>query len=116
MTDNEIIKALECCNNCDCKCCPCNSDSECKGIDDAEILDLINRQQAEIDILKEENEQLYEEVKQANEYNEALRVASIKEFAERVKRELYAFVVNPPEIRSVINNLVEEMVGESDDR
>ena len=56
MTDREIIKALECCNDCDCKGCPCNSDSDCKGIDDAEILDLIKRQQAEIERLKEETD------------------------------------------------------------
>ena len=106
MTDNEIIKALECCNDCDCKGCPCNSDSECKGIDDAEILDLIKRQQAEIEelqseitLLKQSNanlQELYqgEKEKVANAKQKVIDIAkalktakadAIKEFANRLK-------------------------------
>ena len=54
MTDNEIIKALECCikDNCDCGECPaipvCQHDFDCpKTI----ALELINRQKAEIERL-----------------------------------------------------------------
>ena len=57
MTDNDIIKALECCINAeDCDACPyfveTDGERDCKGIDWKDVLDLINRQQAEIDNLK----------------------------------------------------------------
>lgn len=61
MNDSEIIKALECCEiTYDCANCPANRDDNkytymgsyiCKGIQKRDILDLINRQQAEIDRL-----------------------------------------------------------------
>ena len=54
MTDNEIIKALECCGRESCNGCPYRSDRICHQgnpmIRDA--LDLINRQKAEIERLK----------------------------------------------------------------
>lgn len=54
MTDNEIIKALECCANGKCGECPlfkedCGDDIICKI-----ALDLINRQNAEIERLRKE--------------------------------------------------------------
>ena len=61
MTDNEIIKALECCTvgTFDCsKECPCYSSksnlkvSSCRFELMCEISDLINRQKAEIERLK----------------------------------------------------------------
>ena len=59
MTDNEIIKALECCIDCNCKECPCcriiDGGTYCTEIDEEEILDLINRQKAEIESLKKKN-------------------------------------------------------------
>lgn len=52
MTDNEIIKALECCSNGE-PCANCPYQKQCDETDLAEIaLDLINRQQAEIERLK----------------------------------------------------------------
>ena len=69
MTDNEIIKALECCakskTNGDCKAlkCPCFKDVTCIFVDDDYglqnlALDLITRQQAELENLKVENQSL----------------------------------------------------------
>ena len=53
MTDNEIIKALECCSNGE-PCANCPYQKQCDETDLAEIaLDLINRQQAEIERLQE---------------------------------------------------------------
>ncbi len=53
MTDNDIIKALQCCINCDCKNCPCKTeDGHCLEIDEKSILDLIIRQKTEIERLK----------------------------------------------------------------
>lgn len=59
MKDNEIIKALECCNrNGSCSKCPYDrirfeSERDCASEMTADALDLINRQKAEIERLKE---------------------------------------------------------------
>lgn len=57
MTDNEIKKAMECCANyglLKCNKCPMRNDSKTCMYDLSKLaLDLINRQQAEIDKLKE---------------------------------------------------------------
>lgn len=66
MTDNEIIKALECCTNCICNHaktdteCPLVKMSFCKNYLMKESLALINRQKAEI-------ERLHNEVKEKTE-------------------------------------------------
>ena len=59
MTDNEIIKAFRCCylNEDECEECPCFKDGHCTDVGDVfnivkQILDFINRQQAEIDRLE----------------------------------------------------------------
>ena len=139
MTDNEIIKALECCV----KAPYCSEKTDCpyKGIDDCvkqhtlDALDLINRQQAEIERLKAEDEKypfkcvmpfnsmVYS--KSIEDYDrliDDIGSDAIKEFAERVKaldrldvdvsygygREHYteAIAVN------LIDNLVKEIIGE----
>ena len=81
-TDKEIVKALECCNNCDCGGCPCLAESGCKDIDYAEILDLINRLQAENERLRA-NEEMAEGYADALE--ERAKAEARKEFAERLK-------------------------------
>ena len=57
MTDNEIIKALECCVNADCENCPsktiCDSDTERLVV---KVFDLVNRQKAEIERLQSMNQ------------------------------------------------------------
>ena len=62
MTDNEIIKALECCcKNNNCEGCPLDYltfSSQCASELAIKSLDLINRQQAEIENLKAENQSL----------------------------------------------------------
>jgi hypothetical protein len=58
MTDNEIIKALECCCGGDggknCYCCPLYEVSPCTNALSKYALDLINRQKAEIERLQKE--------------------------------------------------------------
>ena len=81
MTDNEIIKALECCTNCICNHaktdteCPLVKMSFCKNYLMKESLALINRQKAEIERLhnevKEKTESLDEE--ERNRYKAAFR-------------------------------------------
>ena len=119
MTDKEIIKALECCTpeNESCLNCPLIDVSvpECAGILYKATIDLINRQQAEIEELKHEREVLLEDIHhsadQINEQIEELEDArreierlretnkaimqtmadvhteAIKEFAERLKEK-----------------------------
>ncbi len=120
MTDNEIVEALKLCITQDgsipCFDCPCWNDDEqkCEGIDYNATLDLINRQKAEIEELKN----YVNRCKSGKEYwvkcllekpNEAL-----KEFAERLKSYL---LLNKKGEMSVISfedvdTLLKEMVGE----
>ena len=76
MTDNEIIRALECCmhkNTEMCKKCPCYKDNTCKTDLDVYILDLIKRQTAEIEKLNFENLKMVASVKR-------LKAEVLKEF------------------------------------
>lgn len=64
MTDNEIIKALECCTDtnemsCNKQCPLYDYDGGCWCVMKYKVFDLINRQQAEIKRLKNENEQCH---------------------------------------------------------
>ena len=136
MTDKEIIKALECCRDYDCKNCTVD---DCKD-PLHQAFDLINRQQAEIERLKKENAVqskiideraesiinhdsvigvLHKEIERLRYNLEAVlneradHSEAIKEFAERLKdsfshkSDFYAFWG----IEKRINNLVKEMVG-----
>ena len=109
LTDNEIKKALECCSNAEpCENCPYQK--QCDETDLAEIaLDLINRQQAEIERLQKENNQFSDIGKMYSE----IKSEAIKEFAEKLKEQAYltdhkVYAV----LRDDIDNLVKEMVGE----
>lgn len=96
-TDEEIKKALECCRTLDAEACEeCPAESDCLHIDLNELaLDLINRQQAEIERLQKAGE---EAVSCFNRMNSLytikcmeLKVAeaqAIKEFAESIKAEI----------------------------
>ena len=119
MTDNDIIKALECCNNgwCD-KRCPYYDRidvANCMEQRGADQLDLINRQKAEIETMKErvkgQKKALFEqqaysakvqsEIEWLREINslvtevgqewqklyEDAKAEAIKEFAERLKEQ-----------------------------
>jgi hypothetical protein len=90
MTDNEIIKALECCTTDNCRECPLTNVVRSRGCDKLWVnaLALIKQQKAELE---------YE------------RAKAIADFARKAKKELSAFVANVPEICCVIDNLVKEM-------
>ena len=86
MTDNEIIKALECCGNpySICAECPIKDDHGCNEQLAKYALDIINRQQAEIERLKIENQSLRSAANSCKlHYNEA-RAEAVKEFVENV--------------------------------
>ena len=142
MTDNEIIKALECCRQLISRCedCPINKGGFCFDHLKTEALDLINR-------LKADNERLREEIGSLNKAypcriddigNNCLVYArslddydsligdisaeAIKEFAERLKSkieiDLSCGVDSADYLTDVlpkdIDNLVKEMVGDNE--
>lgn len=116
MTDNEIIKALECCL----KGCNAEGCDDCplyEKVEDCEIeipiiaLDLINRQKAKIERLKrydEERDIALHARLIANAKTEAIR-----EFVEKLKREIdmisYETGFEHQETIDTIDNLVKEM-------
>lgn len=121
--DEDVIKGLEVCSTnpdtCgrDCPYYALTPGCICKLTGDA--LDLINRQKAEIEKLNVELKAMRGAATSYRlELGEAIaRIATrkseaIKEFANNVKRELAAFVVNVPEMRQVVDNTVKEMTEE----
>lgn len=143
MTDNEIIKALECCSKMSlyhipCENCPAIHENCLSGrILIKQALDLINRQKAEIERLKDYPKCVYEYDGDITDYClktpcpnyktvDAIRTEAVKEFAERLKEELegeYIKVTNKLENAQnivvstnikIVDNLVKEMVGESE--
>ena len=92
MTDNEIIKALECHKARKlktCSKCPLLNIEGCAYKLSQYALDLINRQKAEIASLKEDNEALNDAIDSVldivNSNYRIGRTDGIKEFAERLK-------------------------------
>lgn len=132
MTDNEIIKAAECCVFGEsCEGCPLEF-KDCANIDVSKLtLDLINRQKAEIEELETEIDKQYEQAKADILGNmadggvschwciEEHRANAIKEFAERLTDLCYKEFGSELEVAhtfaaivsSVRDNLVKEMVG-----
>ena len=144
MTDNEIIKAFEICNTReDCGGCPLSKDDPCPSEFQLSmmILDLINRQQAEIEKLgkasgllkyvseavhhtsvgdvdfvsKEAKDKAIKELIDRLCNIQTIKAEAIKEFAEKVKtnkRKLFNYIYSNRGFDEQIDNLVKEMVGE----
>ena len=97
MTDNDIIKALECCLTYDCDNCPFNP-FNCDPNLQEYAIDIINRQKAEIESLKESiqyGNKLCEECQNDKEKGlQKARTEAIKEFAEEVSKEIAAINTN----------------------
>ena len=136
MTDNEIIKALECClilHKCD--ECPCDFDTNgktfCKDLG-LKIFDLIKRRQIYIERLqeyyrryndlKEETEELHieveyarEKISQMKEFIITAKSESVREFAEKLKQQAFDDLKHDPILTRYvvsvddIERLVEEM-------
>ena len=132
LTDEEIIKALECCISTTteeaCAGCPFNKQKLCDKDQwalERYALDLINRQKAEIEKMKECPKCVYEYDGEVTEYCvqgpcpnfktvEQIKTEAYKEFAARLKSYL---LLNEKGSISVIsfeniNDLLKEMVGE----
>ena len=128
MTDNEIIKALECCKTpkcSNCAVCPMRGiGTDCLGEVISNTLDLINHQKAEIERLTamvEAAEEHFTPLPFKNafdEYIEKCKAEAIKEFSERLKKEAngYDFCGDGIIYKMVdvedIDCLAKEMVGE----
>ena len=82
MTNNEIIKALECCKKDDCDNCP-NDFGNCYANLSGYALDLINHQQAEIEKLERTISYL-ESV--CESIPDKVRTEAIKEFWSKLKK------------------------------
>lgn len=90
MTDNEIIKALECCNDDACKYCPF-CDDDCMQKCRSKAIELINSQKAEIERLKSFENTSHYWYKKAGELIDNIEIAkseAIKEFVERLKSKI----------------------------
>ena len=121
MTDNEIIKALEHCHSDKgCDECPYNYPTDCYNDLKRDALDLIKRQQKEIEELREINKSRKEE-RPLLIYT--ARAEAIKEFAEKFdsvlaemrdeyhKRDLISYGLVCETIHSMLVRCVKEMVG-----
>lgn len=120
MTDKEMIKALECCLNTPVNCDNCAYTKypvrDCNKILIKDITDLINRQQAEIDILKSELndcERKNYDLENRIVYTEAtivkIRAEAIEEFARKLKCgvSITSGIITSEDV----DNLVKEIVG-----
>lgn len=135
MTDKEIIQALECCGKNPLNCRECGYKGRCNRIDcydylKRDAIDLINRQQAEIERLNSpvliiDNVDLSENeiaeklrnlpVQIFPDNEEQIRNEAIKEFAENCKKGLRTGeIIMDKSIRDIIDNLVKEMVGDAE--
>ena len=137
MTDNEIVKALEYCTNCVCNNdkdeCPLLKMSFCKNYLMKQSLDLINRQQADIE--KNENiirladktiETANAEIERlktnlnielenyATEYDNKIKSEAYREFAVRLLALIGSVELPNLELKQHINNLLNELVGDDE--
>ena len=129
LTDNEIIKALECCrdngvSNTYCDDCAYSVYEDCGARQAKDTLDLIKRQKAEIERLQamvEREREKYERtmtglkavLEERADHSEA-----IKEFAERLRNATMPITLGGKYKYDVItkegiDNLVKEMVGDN---
>lgn len=118
MTDNDIIKALECCSTYGVSCtnCPAYVSSEkstCREVLKGAV-EIINRQNATIEQLEKDKESFANSYAKAVARNLTIKAEAVKEFAELLKEHIrdyhpYYYVID----EEVVDNLVEEMVGEN---
>lgn len=126
MTDEQIIKALECCyrkGGTPCRDCPFNEFEDCNDVLMADyVFNLIKRQQAEIDSLRAHLKRVCAERDARICTNNFIKSEAVKEFAEKLRNKIKT-ECNPYgkptfdydtsiAIMHYIDKLVKEMVGE----
>ena len=124
-TDEEIIRNYEWCIGCTSdRCRECTMDEEgfCEEELQDLVLDLINRQKAEIEKLK--GSTIVSNVMESQRIKREAKAEAYKEFAERLKLHLYIIsdgsqtgIINMYSVVTVnqIDNLLKEMVGGEND-
>lgn len=117
MTDNDVIKALECCIKSECSKCPLKRSFCSENVAMEYALDLINRQNTEIAIYKN----LYEDLKAENlETIKAInkcKAEAIREFVNLFYDECLEVALTDGDLTILVNrrdfeNLVREMTEE----
>lgn len=135
-TDEEIIKALECCLCDNSECLQCQNKEvykiECNELA-TKTLDLITRKILEIERLKAEIGRLQKEAnlvsilfQDLQEKADEIKTEAYKDFTEKLKKELLAYrkkytitlddesVFAADKLRQMIDNLLKEMGGEEE--
>ena len=112
MTDNEIIKALECCGirNIDCTSCPYYGKTYCVS---ADALDMLNRQKAEIEMLEARLEGVQDANAILRERNEIAITKVIRRYKEKVEQTLKSKGFWLVIIKNVLNDVEKEIVGDN---
>ena len=129
MTEEQIIEYLKHCStteSCHKDKCPCLKDGHtCIAFESKPVLDLINRQKAELENHNVEVNKMVAEIERLREecrsfadigkmYSE-IKAEAIKEFAERLKGEAYTNnYCEKIVLENDIDNLVKEMVGDAE--
>lgn len=129
ITDNEIIKALDCCSKMNCRGCVFweMHSAQCVSELLSNTLDFINRQKAEIERLRKENKILSANADTAfqdglnenrdlfkKEVEHEIKSEAIKEFVKRANGKLSCYIDQcgesvPYVMADIIDNLVKEM-------
>ena len=116
MTDNEIIKAMQCVIGNDVNCSECTYQKvlpfpSCRMMCAKNALDLINRQKSEIERVEKELMKCKLEKELLHKTINQIKSEAIKWFAEKLKMECYATYdeVLPSLFADIIDKLVKEM-------
>ncbi len=120
MTDNEIIKALECSVKDKCPECPYFHSYPCDKCRNmrADALDLINRQKAEIELLRTTLQKVSDGLGEAKglvvKDIAKAKAEAYKEFAERLKKHSYYDHKDQRNVVAevIIDHYLKEMIGE----
>ena len=120
MNDKDIIKALRCCSEAVCGRCPLRGENMCVSKVTGYALDLIKRQQAEIEKLTIQKNAFGAGMKVEARKNDDVRAEAIKEFAERLKYKFRTWQDNSGNWilyikMDCIDYLVKEMLGKEDE-
>lgn len=121
MTDNEIVKALECCSTASCISNKCHYEKlhdipTCTTKLTKDALDLINRLQVENEDIKFLYENLKEEHLEIIKAIKRTKTEAYKECIEKVKAEINKHsygVLHKTVINFKLDNILKELVGDN---
>lgn len=110
LTDNDIIKALECCSKTNCRDCPYIQngnifDITCSINMAKDALDLINRQNAEIERLQRLGASATRKMVNA-------RAEAINAYSDEVRKRCTEIGIYPVIVKNIMEDVRKEMVGE----